>query len=172
MNTPVPKASRVLSLVCALLTVGSAAWGQEGGGTSAQGAPDPCDLLNEAKASALVGAPLQHEPVSAVTELRLCAYRPRVPSDKGVTGLEVVTYQSIDEPSALFEQMKAECVKPMHFRPEPDLGPLTVSCVQARTAQVSGFKGRVGLMVQVAGTSSELGSLARRGFELAVKMLP
>ena len=171
MNPFLSRSPRMARLLLALLTVASPVAAQQGGGTIAQGAPDPCELVTEAEAGAIAGVPMQHRPMPARAEYRNCVYLQKAPSRKGVTGLVVTTYRSIAEPSAMIQQGKTDCGKG-HFKPEPGLGPLTASCVDSEAAQVMGFKGRTGLMVQLGGSSPELHSLSRRGFAMAMKKLP
>ncbi|MBA3317587.1 MAG: hypothetical protein H0T50_05785 [Gemmatimonadales bacterium] len=171
MNPTLSTSPRVTYLVLALLAAASPVGAQQRGGTIAQGAPDPCALVTEAEAGAIAGVPMQHHPMPARTELRNCVYLVKAPSGKNVTGLLVTTYQSIADPSALVQQGKTDCGK-ANFKHESDLGPLTASCVDPEAAQVMGFKGRTGLMVQLGGSSPELHSLARRGFGMAMKKLP
>lgn len=88
-------------LLLVLLAAASPVAAQQRGGTIAQGAPDPCELVTEAEASAIAGVPMQHRPVPPTTELRNCVYLEKAPSGKGVTGVIVITYRSTAEPSAL-----------------------------------------------------------------------
>jgi len=171
MNPFLSRSPRVMRLLLAMLTAASPVAAQQTDSTIAQGAPDPCELITEGEASAIAGVPMHHRPMPAKTEFRNCVYLQKAPSAKGVTGLVVTTYRSIAAPSAISQQWKTDCGEG-RFKPEPDLGPLTASCVDSEATQVMGFKGRTGLMVQLGGSSPRLYSLSRRGFAMAMKQLP
>ena len=175
MNTGSHCKSPLLAcLLFAVMAAVSPVSAQDGGSTTATGAADPCAMLTEGEVSALAGVPmLQMKRSEALTtEARVCMYMPKAASAAGVSGFTVSTYMSVGAPAVALKQFEAECEPVMKFQREPQFGPLSISCVDAGAAQITGFKGRSGLIIQLSGKSPGLLAIARRGFAMAVKKLP
>ena len=179
LETHPPRAARLLLL--ALLAAASPAAAQtaqaagETPATTGRGAPDPCAIVTEADAGAIAGVPMQRRASAAeaaIEAMRTCTYYGKAPTGGGAMLLRVVTYRCLGcEPAALVRRLEQNKWGSARFQHEPDLGPLTTSLVTAAGAQVMGFKGPTGLTIYLGAGSSDLLSLARRGYAAAIKRI-